>query len=242
MKSLALVAMMLFAQIMNTGPYRHKVGGLNSCAVSAWPMNEGSGTTLFDHGPAANNMTMTTNPGWTTATGFPGFVPLTGMTATAASSTSLFTGNSPFTVVMWNNDTTGSNPDPFFDTSLNLTTPGIYIRRGGSGDNKFEVVLESGAYPTGAAFLQSSYTPNGTVQYFAVVYNGTSPAASNFTLYVNGSPVSYSILTNNLSSTVTSTNPIKTLPAANQAYVETYNCALTATQLAAFYARGPAIN
>jgi hypothetical protein len=81
------------------------------------------------------------------------------------------------------------------------------------------------------------------VQYFAVVYNGTSPAASNFTMYVNGSVVSYSILTNNLSSTVTSTNPVALASgSSNMGYVETYNCALSGATLAAYYANGPQLN
>lgn len=249
MKSVALAMMMLFAQLMNTGPYRKRIGiPLNACAVDAWPMNEGSGSTWIDHGSAANNITgiTATPPTWTTATGFPGAITNTNATGTATSSapsTALFTGNSPFTVVYWNNNASQSIPQVFFDTTAGLSAPGLYLRTAGPGDGKFEVVLESGAYPTGAAFLQSSYTPNGTVQYFAVVYNGTSPAGSNFTMYVNGSSVSYSILTNALSSTVTSTHAI-TLDSnfSNMGYVEVYNCALSGATLASYYGNGPQLN
>ena len=217
---------------------------LNPCVVDAWPMNEGAGETLFDHGPAANNL-VGTSIVWTTQVGFPGPVISATNTATAGSTTStssLFTGNQPFTVTFWSGATGQANAQQFFDTTNSLASAGLYIRIGGSGDHKYEVVLESAGYPTGAAFAQSTFTATGTLVYYAIVYNGTSPAGSNLIMYVNGSSVSYSLLNNALSSTVTSTIPLTVeAPIGALGFVETYNCALSQPTLAGYSALGPGL-
>lgn len=245
-------ALLLGMLLMVTGQYRpsgavfQTSGSLNPCLLSAWPMNEGSGTTLFDHGPSANNQTVSSLPAWTTAVGFPGSVLGPSVPSDAGSATptsALFTGTNSFTVTFWSNANTSAASQEWFDTTNILANPGLEIREGGVGDNKFEVILTSGIYPTGTAFLQSTYQPNGSLQYFSVVYTYTSgsPAASNFTMFVNGSPVSYSALINSLSSTVTSTQPLHlNTQIGTLAYVEIYNCDISSL-LPTYYAAGPGI-
>lgn len=263
MKTLVFIALFL-GQMINTGPRRKSIGYVvTPCTgcLDAWAMNEGSGSTLHDSNQSTGtNLTLSGGtPNWA-SNGFStptlGFgTPGGSGTATGGSATPTnFTGASPFTISLWVYAYNFTNTVfTLFDTTAGLTTPGIYLRKAGSGDLRWEAVFEGGAYPTQAAFVQAGgtncpappFSPPAIMYNYVLTYSGT-PAASSLQIYINGLACTMSTLTNNLSSTVSTTNPV-IIPGAigasgaSIAYVETWGSALSGATIAANYALGPKV-
>ena len=233
----------------------------NTCLTGAWPMNEGSGTTFHDI--TGNGNTLTLNNGsavtWQANTGLPGTTPFfngTGYAIGTNYTNTNFTGTAPFSVFMW---TTGGSvlsyqqqmvgSSPFSGTYkgwayfINYNTGVVQYQGAGVAD-----IVNT--LPTNAIQVVGATAPTGTLHYHGFTYDG-SQSSAGVLVYEDAGPsgINYSIY-NTLSSSA-ATNSVIYVGAASGntnnytgalADLAIYNCVVTPSQVAAYFAAGPRIN
>lgn len=268
MKVITLAVMMLFAQMIHTGPYRKKIGALvlNPCAVGAWPMDESSGNTFHDITANANtatiNGTLNVDYFWQSNIGLPGTTVNWGGTGGYALTTNTtitnFDGTTPFSATAWY-----APPDGHAYTMMGtLLTASNF--KGWSFETKaqgvtppFVITLDFfliNSYPSNAIDVQASVggtgvsPATGPPTYFVATYDGSRTDAG-VKLYANGVPLTTATNVNTLTSSTANSNPIRFASRDNgtnsltgaMAFAEVYNCVLTPTQVATYYAGGPGL-
>lgn len=232
---------------------------LNPCLVSAWKMDEGSGLTLNDSAGSntatisgAGAVTWTANaiktgvtsPAWTG----------TGDATSATASLTNFNGSTPFSVFFWWKSSTLTNNAGF----LGNTTSGpaftgwvMQEQTGGIGGNQFDVILVNNLGTGNFISVQSFGGPaTGTLHYFGFSYDGSKTAAGTIPYY-DGTPAPpASAPTDALTGSTASGSPLAIGTGfagspnivGGMGYVAIYNCVVTPTQVATYFARGPQIN
>jgi hypothetical protein len=255
-----LLSILLFMQIINTGGNRKifppAAPPLNSCLVSAWAMNEGTGLTLHDSSTGGTN-TAAINTGasvtWTANSIKSGVTsPVwNGSGDAIASSTTLtnFDGTTPFSISIWINPS--NNSDATYIGTLNAPgnvyqgwelglnfgiNPVFYLINSYVGNNYLQV--------TGNSF---SINP-GNLYYVVVTYDG-SRTASGVKIYVNGSVSNSYVDNDSLSASTANGLPVR-FAARNDgsnefsgglAYAEVYNCVLSPSTVSTYNSQGPGI-
>lgn len=257
--------LLLSGQYNPAGPvFRHTIP-LNPCLVSAWPMNEGSGTT-FNDTAGTNNATVNNiaNITWQhnvvgggLYTSFPGLTPKwngSGVANTTSTTVNNFDGSTPFSVSMWMSYP-GAAADQAIMTNINPSSPftGWFFLKHWTGValiGRLGFSLINNSVSNAIGVTQSTNLTDNDIHYVVATYDGSKTAAG-VVLYVDGASVATTVTANTLtgssaSSVPTSIGAISTgaSPAANNAVTadgEIYNCVLTPTQIATYYAAGPGI-
>lgn len=267
MKVGTLAVMMLFAQMIHTGPYRKAVGRiLNPCAIGAWPMNESSGVTLHDVTANANTATIsgTLNVDyfWQSNMGLPGTTVnwggINGYALTTNTTVTNFDGTTPFSATAW-----FAAPDAHAYAMMGTLLSASNFKGwsfetkvpGGSSDLVTADFFLVNSYPSNAIDVEATVggtgvqPATGPPTYFVVTYDGTQKAAG-VKFYANGSLLAHSATTaDTLTSSTANSTPIrfasrddgtKAMVGA-MAFAEVYNCVLTPTQISTYYASGPGL-
>lgn len=255
-----LIAIVLFVQgvggksgVGGKGGFGGRISTLNSCLVSGWPMNEGTGLTLND--VSGNSNTATINSGsaltWTTGALTSGVSsPVwngTGQAVATSTTLTSFSNTSPFSVLFWINAGGIASPTyiPVNALGAGPNFTGWYIALDQSGGSwQFQFTLENNGSNGITVTATSNPFMDGNTNLMAVTYDGSSNA-SGVTLYVKGVAVTSPVVRqNNLSASSASATPV-TIAALTAAagggsnfvgtlgYVAIYNCALTSAQITA---------
>lgn len=240
---------LLGGQYAPAGPHFPTVTPLNPCLVSGWPMNEGSGLTFNDVSGNVNTATVPSTPTWQANAGFPGITPLWGGGAGATStSTTLvnFARTQPFSVSVWM-ATTGTGAQTFLGNLQGANFTGWELGTGIS-HTKTDFFFSSNANTSNFIRVQGSTTINTGARFYVVATYDGSSAAAGVKLYVNGALETNTVVTNGLTSAVSSTAPAKIGASVSgnaffgpMAFAEVYNCVLTPTQVSTYNAAGPGI-
>lgn len=237
---------------------------LNACLVSAWKMNEGSGTSFFSYPTAGVNdatVNSSSNITWQSNSGLPGTTPhWNGSGFALASSNTLtnFDGSSAFSISIWAS-VAGASQQALMTT---LKTASNFI--GWEMNAKFQSTVYQldffliNNYPSNAIDVQSvaSFSAN-TLHYFVVTYDGSKSANATASLsgvkfYIDGSLSSTNTVnTNTLTGSTATSTPVRFMARDNAtivnvngtyaAFAEVYNCALTSGQITSYNSSGPGI-
>lgn len=257
----AIILLLLFLQgPVLPFPFVPRAAALNPCIVGAWPMNEGSGLTLHDQSTNANTATLAaTGHTWQSNTGLPGttllFTGGAGVLGAAAASSSptSFTNTHAFSVSFWfigngagpkfflsTRDTAGTNQGWAILNSSIAASPGII---------QFSLVGTSAGNNINAQQNNATGYSQGVLHYAAVTYDGSSTAAG-VQVYIDGVAKTMNTNTDTLSTTSANSIPLNfgqenngTNKLTNDAlaFVEVYNCAITAGFISSSFSAGPGI-
>jgi hypothetical protein len=257
---IVLGVLLMLGQVMQQPIVDTASGGLNPCLVSAWAMNEGSGST-FNSFPGTPSNTATigggavtwtanaiksgvTSPVWTGSGG--------GAEATSTTLTN-FSNTQAFSVSIWVNF--ADNNEISFMNTLNATGgtyQGWELEKQPSTSSQANDLTAFLFNNYGSAnYIQVSINTtisNSTLHYLVMTYSGSGTAAG-VKLYVDGVQGTNIVVQDSLSATIASGIPVwfavrndGTDPYnAASGYAEAYNCAITAGQISTYYAQGPGI-
>lgn len=245
--SAIIVGILLNGQTVNTG--HHRGLGVPACtALSAWPMNEGSGLTLHDVSVGGTN-TATINTGasvtWQSNAGLPGTTTLwngSGFALAASSTLTNFDGSLPFAVAGWY---TFSSASATFigdlDTSINR---GWELQE--SGSNLYFNLFNS--FPSPTLQVHTTSTVSAALHYAAITYDG-SRSAAGVHIYIDGSNVTITSVFDTLAGTTATGLPARFGARDNgslgytgaMAFIEIYPCVPAPTFWATNFAAGPGI-
>jgi hypothetical protein len=246
---------------MGPGPGTPHVAALNPTIVGAWPVNDGSGSTVADVSGNANNIAVAGTPLWQSNSGLPGTTIFWQALCTPgchannfaqASSATLtnFTGSSAFSVAAWI-ATTATTSQVFLST---LKTTGNFqgweLGSDVTGPLRLSFYLINSVGGNTYLLVNGSTTlSTGALFYVVSTYDG-SGSASGVKLYVNGVAETMTTVHNTFSGSAANAVPVlmgtrtdSTSPMSGPiAFAEVYSSVLTSTQVAAYYAAGPGIH
>lgn len=224
-------------------------------ALSAWPMNEGSGLTLNDVSGHGNTITLTGSAvTWQTNTGFPGTTPLwsgTGQGNATSGTLTNFTGTSPFWISTWVKMPFSAAEQTLFGTlDVSGTFRGFALETldtsGISVPNFFLV----GTYPSSAIVANGSTNiADGLIHYVVVSYDGTQTAAG-VSIYVDAVKNTTTGTINTLTTTTANGLPVVIGARSNgtteypgvEAFTEIGAGTLSQATISANFALGPGIH
>lgn len=258
-----LVLLLFMQSAISPGRGTFVGGGLNACIVSAWAMNEGSGTTFNDTSGNTNTGTASLSDfAWTANAIKTGVTsPLWNGTVAGGAATSTtvtnFTNTQAFSAAIWvkNIAVSDANEQSFLSTLsvMTGTYQGWEISKQSSTDatpNSFTAVFVSNVGTGNLMQVTANTSINDTnLHYLVMTYNGSSNT-SGIALYIDGVASSTNALFNSLTATTAGGIPVQFAQRNDGSvalfgatgYAEVYNCALTSGQVATYFARGPGIN
>lgn len=243
-------------QYIPTGVHFPVTAVLNPCLISAWPMNEGSGTTLHDTSTGGTNTATVNNIAnitWGSNPGFPGSSiawTLSGHATATSTTLTNFDGTTPFSVSAWTT-ASSSSLEVYMtnESSIGSATQGWLFAHNLYGSSQDFVALKIVGSGGGALEISGSTNYSSSGPHFVVATYDGSRTPAGVKLYVDGTLQTTTTRSNSLSAT--SANGLAPTfnsdgggsfgSAQTMGYVEVYNCVVTAGFVSSSFAAGPGI-